>query len=91
MANVNPTFFGDGHTPRITDPLWVINQKILGALNDIAGGGGGGGAMQRLSGHGDPNGVVTGSVGDIYLNLDSGSETPKMSGNGTNTGWNYIG
>jgi len=89
----SPTFFSDGHTPRVDDTRWDINQKILGALDDIAGGGGGGGGAvaKKFTGHGDPNGVVTADVGDYYINLDSGSITPKVIGNGTNTGWNYIG
>ena len=35
----SPTFFSDGHTPNKTDPIWVILQKILGALTDIGSSG----------------------------------------------------
>jgi len=45
----SPTFLGDGHTPRRTDALWAIEQKILGALVDGAGGGIGGGASQIVA------------------------------------------
>lgn len=38
-----PTFLGDGSTPRRSDAQWAIEQKILGALLDGFGGGGGGG------------------------------------------------
>lgn len=41
----SPTFLGDGHTPRRSDALWAIEQKILGALTD-GGGGTGGGTIQ---------------------------------------------
>ena len=46
------------------------------------------------SGAGDPEGVVTGSVGDLYLRLDGASGSPpeptlyvKASGTATTTGW----
>lgn len=41
-------------------------------------------------GSGSPNGVVTGSPPDIYLNTAGGAGTTlyvKESGSGTNTGW----
>lgn len=40
MANVNPTFYSDHHTPRRTDPRLIVLQKILGATIDNAGGAG---------------------------------------------------
>lgn len=47
--------------------------------------------LQVSSGHGDPNGVVIGNLGDIYLNLDGGKNTTmyvKGTGkNADNTGW----
>src|SRR5690606_11332749 len=48
----------------------------------------GGGTIR--SGTGDPENVVTGSVGDLFLRTDGGSGTTlyvKESGTGTNTGW----
>lgn len=63
----SPTFFGEGHTPRITDPLWVISQKILGAV--ITGGGAGGGLVGVVS----PQGVVTAAIGTVYY--DSVADT----------------
>lgn len=32
-----PDFFGDGNTPRRSDPSWVVLQKILGALTGSGG------------------------------------------------------
>jgi hypothetical protein len=51
-----PTFLGDGSTPRRSDALWAIEQKILGATIDGGGGGGGGGGASALSGSGSPEG-----------------------------------
>lgn len=45
------------------------------------------GANGLLYGHGSPQGVVTGNVGWIYTDIDSGVVWPKVSGDGTNTGW----
>lgn len=48
------------------------------------------GGARVLSGTGVPNGVVTGSVGDLYTNKAGGALTTlyvKESGAGTNTGW----
>ena len=42
------------------------------------------------TGTGSPNGAVTGSPGDLYLNKSGGAGTTlyvKESGTGTNTGW----
>ena len=42
------------------------------------------------SGNGDPNNVITGSVGDVWYRLDGGASTTlyvKESGAATNTGW----
>jgi hypothetical protein len=42
------------------------------------------------SGNGDPNGVITGSVGDLWLRLDGGAGTTlyvKESGAATTAGW----
>lgn len=36
-----PSFFGDGNTPRRSDPSWVVLQKILGALGGGSSGSGG--------------------------------------------------
>jgi hypothetical protein len=47
------------------------------------------GAIIR-SGNGDPNGVITGSVGDLWLRLDGGAGTTlyvKESGTATTAGW----
>lgn len=83
-----PSYFPEGNIAQPQD----YQERSLQKINDLLYGGGGGGSPAYMAtGHGDPNGVVTGNVGNLYLNLDSGSITPKVSGNGTNTGWNYIG
>lgn len=38
----------------------------------------------------DPNGAVTGSPGQTYVNTASGKVFVKTSGVGTNTGWTQI-
>lgn len=40
-----PDFFGDGNTPRRSDPQWVVLQKILGS-GGAGGGGSGSGDVQ---------------------------------------------
>lgn len=81
-----PDFLGDGHTPRRSDALWAIEQKILGALLDGAGGGGGGGGGCSLAGSGSPEGAVVGSPGCTYVRIDTGGFWYKSTGAG-NTGW----
>ena len=81
----SPTFLGDGHTPRRSDALWAIEQKILGALVDGAGSGSGGGGT-GLSGAGSPEGSVTADPGTTYLDTSTNSFWAKNSGSG-NTGW----
>lgn len=82
----SPVFLGDGHTPRRSDALWAIEQKILGALEDGAGGGGGGAGF---AGTGSPEGVVTADPGATYLDTSTNSLWAKNSGTG-NTGWVQI-
>lgn len=77
----NPTFFGDGSTPRVTDTRWTILQKILGATID--GGSGSGGAYTH--GNVDPNGVEAGAIGARYRNDVSGVFWTNTDG--TITGW----
>lgn len=46
--------------------------------------------VQLVTGAGNPNGVITGNPGDLYLNTAGGASTTlyvKESGTGTNTGW----
>lgn len=78
-----PIFLGDGHTPRRSDALWAIEQKILGALID---GGGGGPGVTFLFGVGSPEGVVTATQGVTYVRTDTSGFWYKVSGSG-NTGW----
>lgn len=82
-----PVFFGDGYDPRRSDPQWVILQKILGALDSGLGGGGTGAG--GLAGVGSPEGVVTGSPGQVYTQTDTGGFWNKVTGTG-NTGWNQL-
>lgn len=84
-----PSFFNDGNTPARSDGMWKIEQKILGALNELIaiGSGGtstGGGTM---SGNGSPEGVVAAPVGSVYTDLDAPyHQWNKITGSG-NTGW----
>ena len=82
-----PTFLGDGNTPRRSDALWAIEQKILGAIRGGGGGGGGGGAgTGTFSGVGSPEGVVTASPGATYLDTSTNGFWVKNNGSGS-TGW----
>ena len=83
----NPTFLGDGYTPRRSDTQWAIEQKILGAIVDGLGGSGAGGA--GLSGTGSPEGVVTASPGSLYTDTSTGAFWNKVTGTG-NTGWQML-
>jgi len=84
----SPTFLGDGNTPRRSDALWAIEQKILGALRDATGFVSGGGAS--LAGVGSPEGVVTATPGTIYTDTSGHTLWSKETGVG-NTGWlQYI-
>jgi len=84
----SPIFLSDGSTPRRTDAIWAIEQKILGAVIDGGGGGGGGtGTGQAgMTGIGSPEGVKTATPGTIYLDTATNSFYVKGSGAG-NTGW----
>lgn len=75
-----------GTIPAPTNPTRVIEVKILNALNGGAGGVSGSGT---LSGSGDPEGVVTGSPGQIYINLTVPALWVKATGTG-NTGWSQY-
>lgn len=49
---------------------------------------------QLYEGFGSPEGIVTGSMGDRYINLNGGANTTyysKESGFNTNTGWSAVG
>lgn len=48
---------------------------------------GGSGSGSNFSGAGSPEGSVTGSTGDTYLDTSNMSFWAKGSGTGTNTGW----
>jgi hypothetical protein len=92
----SPSFYLEGSTPVLTDTKYKVAQKILGVLNDlndaIGGAGGGGGAgcsvfSRRRSGVGDPNGSVSGCVGETYIDTSTGQIWAKVSGANTTTGW----
>lgn len=88
-----PTFLGDGNTPRRTDTLWTIAQKTLGAIRENTSGGGGGGGSyapgtaEQLHGNGSPEGVVTAQIGQHYKDDLTQEIYWKATGAGTNTGW----
>lgn len=50
-----------------------------------------GGDIQRFIGNGDPEGVVTGSIGDGYTDHTNGIAYIKNSGSASNTGWVVTG
>jgi len=59
---------------------WFSN--LVSAVNGLLSG--------TKSGLGDPNGVVTGTLGDLYRNQSGGANVSlyvKESGVATNTGW----
>src|SRR3990167_10768305 len=70
------------------ETLLAINAYLLNEI--VAGGGGGppGGLFKRrLYGHGDPNGVVVGYLGEDYLDQDTGNVWFKIADDGLSTGW----
>lgn len=77
-----------GTEPVATNPIRVIEVKILTALNGGAGGGGGGSGTggSGFTGVGSPEGVVTATPGTSYLDTAGDSLWYKESGSG-NTGW----
>lgn len=68
-----PDFFGDGNTPRRSDPQWVILQKILGAVG--GGGGGGGTGDQQVYMDRDPAAPDNPALPAINYRTDLGSWT----------------
>lgn len=81
--------FPEGTTALVTDSEQRSLVKIVDLLNNGAGGGGSG-STNHIGADFDPNGIVTGAVGDTYLSALSlggdGSVWYKTSGSG-NTGW----
>ena len=67
---------------------WLEQRGLKTPVSTLVGGSP---ALTHISqGTGAPNGVVTGSVGALYLRLDGGAATTlyvKESGANTNTGW----
>lgn len=82
------SIFAGGNVPNRANGMWVIEQKILGAigaLGTVVTGGGG-----TLQGSGSPEGVVTAVTGTIYTDSTNHTQWNKESGAG-NTGWvQYI-
>ena len=82
--------FPEGTTALATDSELRSLQKICELV--ASGGGGGGAGLTYYQGAGlDPNGVQSGSVGDVYHSKVSlggdGSTWWKVSGTGTTTVW----
>lgn len=79
--------YSHGNVPFWTNPVRVLEAKILNSLN--AGGGGGGGAV--LKGTGNPNGAVTSTVaGALFYDPVAGSLWEFNGVANTNTGWIQI-
>ena len=76
------TFLSWGCTPHRTDTINTLLKRIAGSTD--GGGGGGGGFTVGVV---DPNGVVTGSPGDGYVNTANKTLWIKESGVATDTGW----
>lgn len=77
--------------PDIWDAKW-FDRFVREALGSVTSGAASFqvGSANVSSGTGSPNGVVTGSVGDLYTRTDGGAGTTlyvKESGTATNTGW----
>lgn len=79
------SIFIGGNVPNRADGMWVIEQKILGAITELGGASitGGGGTT---SGTGSPEGVITAPEGTTYLDRSTGNFWAKQTGSG-NTGW----
>jgi hypothetical protein len=82
--------FPEGTEALPTDSEQRSLQKLVELANS-GGGGGGSGPDVKFSGDLDPNGVITGSVDDIFKSVESlggdGSIWVKHTGTATNTGW----
>lgn len=77
-----PLLFGIGVLP--------ADSLIVGGAASIGGNTAGSGAGRWLAGKGDPNGKVTGNVGDIFQRIDGESGKTlyvKEAGNDTNIDW----
>lgn len=78
-----PDFFPEDNVALAQDDP----ARSLKKINDLLYSGGGSGGGGGLSGHGNPEGVTTGTVGQSYLDVDTGVVYWKLTGTG-NTGWN---
>lgn len=75
--------YSSGTSPMRTDPMRVIEVKILNALN------GGEGSGSATPGVVNPEGSVTANPGQTYYNTDNSTFWVKSSGTG-NTGWTEL-
>lgn len=78
--------YSSGTVPLRTNPIRVIEVKILNALNDGAGSGSDG---EGLVGIVDPEGSATSDPGVTYYNTANATFWVKGSGTG-NTGWVQV-
>lgn len=77
--------YSSGTVPLRTNPIRVIEVKILNALNGGAGGTGGAGSVGVVN----PEGSVTGDEGDTYYNTANATFWVKGSGSGA-VGWVQV-
>jgi len=78
----------DGTSAAADDGINVIKPTAIttiGRWRAVAGGPGV--IFPGMSGHGSPEGVVTGSPGNLYVDVDTGDLYKKVTGANTNTGW----
>lgn len=81
-------YIWDGTSIAADDGLNVVQPTaITGAGRWRAVAGGPGVIIPGMSGHGSPEGVVIGSPGNLYVDVDTGDLYKKVSGTNTNTGW----
>lgn len=89
FRNFYTQYSGDGGTTYY-DTWRLGNHPTLNRPTLFASDGTSANGNQIIWAAGDPNGSVTGRVGDMFLRTDGGAGTVfyvKESGNGTNTGW----
>lgn len=67
--------------------LYVFNGVAAANTGWVLITSGGGGSGATLSGSGAPNGLITGSPGNTYLNTVTNNFYVKATGTASNTGW----
>lgn len=66
--------------PRLVAALYDVLRRITNAVNSLAD-------SRVLRGQGSPEGVVTATLGRLYMDTTGGRLYVKQSGDNTDTGW----